>query len=61
MSQKPISSKVKVYESKNSYYAAISYSGYTNYSKEKILVYNSPYKFFNRKNEILIPINYNLK
>ena len=28
--------------------------------KEKILVYNSPYKFFNRRNEIIIPINYNI-
>ncbi len=80
---KPINSKVEVYESKNLFYASISYSGYTNSSKEKIiikkiksklfeqniqiigqekiLVYNSPYKFFNRKNEIIIPINYNVK
>ena len=80
---KPINSKVEVYEAKNLFYASISYSGYTNPSKEeiiikkiksklieqniqiigqeKILVYNSPYKFFNRKNEIIIPINYNVK
>ena len=77
---KPNDSKVKVYESENLFYAAISYSGYTNYDKErvmikkiksklleknieiigreKVLVYNSPYKFFNRRNEIIIPINY---
>ena len=79
---KPANSKVKVYETKNTYYAAIFYSGYTNSAKEKvmikkikskllkqniqiigkekILVYNSPYKFFNRRNEIIIPINYNI-
>jgi len=79
---KPINSEVKVYESKNLFYAAISYSGYTNadkektvikkiksklfeknieiIGKEKVLVYNSPYKFFNRRNEIIIPINYNI-
>ena len=78
---KPNNSNVKVYESENLFYAAISYSGYTNYDKErvmikkiksklleknieiigreKVLVYNSPYKFFNRRNEIIIPINYN--
>ena len=80
---KPNDSKVKVYESENLFYAAISYSGYTNYDKErvmikkiksklydknieiigkeKVLVYNSPYKFFNRRNEIIIPINYKNK
>ena len=80
---KPNDSKVKVYESENLFYAAISYSGYTNYDKErvmikkiksklleknieiigreKVLVYNSPYKFFNRRNEIIIPINYKKK
>ena len=79
---KPINSEVKVYESENLFYAAISYSGYTNadkektvikkiksklfeknieiIGKEKVLVYNSPYKFFNRRNEIIIPINYNI-
>ena len=29
--------------------------------REKVLVYNSPYKFFNRRNEIIIPINYKKK
>ena len=80
---KPINSEVEIYEAKNLFYASFSYSGYTNPSKEeviikkiksklieqniqiigqeKILVYNSPYKFFNRKNEIIIPINYNVK
>ena len=79
---KPINSEVKVYESENLFYAAISYSGYTNadkektvikkiksklfeknieiIGKEKVLVYNSPYKFFNRRNEIIIPINYDI-
>ena len=27
----------------------------------KILVYNSPYKFINRRNEILIPIEFEFK
>ena len=29
--------------------------------REKVLVYNSPYKSFNRRNEIIIPINYKKK
>ena len=76
----PLKSKVEIYESESGYYAAFSYSGYTNLKKEQsvikkgkillekkkiiyknqplVLVYNSPYTLFNRKNEILFPIEY---
>ena len=74
----PSKSNIKIYQS--GYYAAFSYSGYTNLIKEQsvikkgelllekkkiiyknqplILVYNSPYSLFNKKNEILFPIEY---
>lgn len=77
---RPQNKSVKIIQSKEAYFAAIEYGGYSNTSKinyytkllqeslEKnkikfkgppvILGYNSPYKFFNRKNEIIIEVNY---
>ena len=76
----PLGTKVKIYESKPGYFAAVRYGGYSNASKVKIhthrlmgemqkhklkaiskpvvLSYDSPYKVMNRRNEILIEINY---
>ena len=76
----PNDNSIDVFEGKSGYFAAITYSGYTDESKEIkfakklkkiltdfeidfieepiILVYNSPYKLLNRKNEILIPVIY---
>ena len=74
----PKNKNVKIVRSKEAYFAAIQYGGYSNISKVKlytdllkkslaqngikvnsspiILGYNSPYKFFNRQNEIMIEV-----
>tara|TARA_B100001175_G_scaffold310858_1_gene314493 strand:+ start:358 stop:861 length:504 start_codon:yes stop_codon:yes gene_type:complete len=74
----PKNKNVEIVRSKEAYFAAIQYGGYSNISKVKfytdllkkslgqngikvngspiILGYNSPYKFFNRRNEIMIEV-----
>jgi len=76
----PQNKSVKIIQSKEAYFAAIEYGGYSNTSKVNyytkllqesleenkikftgppvVLGYNSPYKFFNRRNEIIIEIDY---
>ena len=74
----PKNKEVKIIKSKEAYFAAVKYGGYSNSSKviyytkllkeslalknikvnggPIVLGYNSPYKFFNRRNEIIIEI-----
>ena len=74
----PKNKNVEIVRSKEAYFAAIQYGGYSNISKVKfytdllkkslgqngikvngspiILGYNSPYKFFNRRNEVMIEV-----
>jgi hypothetical protein len=76
----PQNKSVKIIQSKEAYFAAIEYGGYSNASKVNyytkllqesleenkikftgppvVLGYNSPYKFFNRRNEIIIEVDY---
>ena len=76
----PQNESVRIIQSKEAYFAAIEYGGYSNSVKTKyytqqlqkslkknkikvvglpvVLGYNSPYKFFNRRNEIIIEVAY---
>jgi hypothetical protein len=76
----PQNESLKIIQSKEGYFAAIPYGGYSNPSKVQYytqlllqalnknnirpignaveLGYNSPYKFFNRQNEIIIAVAY---
>lgn len=77
----PSHAAVELIQSKEAYFAAIQYAGYSNSSKVRyhtnllkesleqlgikvignpiVLGYNSPYKFYNRRNEIIIEVLYN--
>lgn len=74
----PTNENIRIIQSKEAYFAAIRYGGYSNISMAKyytsllkeslennkivvignpiFLGYNSPYKFFNRRNEIVIEV-----
>jgi len=76
----PNSQEVEAYISSPSYFAVISYGGFSNNKKEmlykeklretlrlnninsikptQILYYDSPYKFFNRKNEVIVEVDF---
>ena len=76
----PQNENVQIVQSKEAYFAAIGYGGYSTKSKSEyytkilkenlnenklkiqgdpiLLGYNSPYKFFNRLNEIIIEVAY---
>tara|TARA_B100001250_G_scaffold141374_1_gene120955 strand:- start:8661 stop:9161 length:501 start_codon:yes stop_codon:yes gene_type:complete len=76
----PNSKEVEAYISSPSYFAVISYGGFSNNKKEKlykeklketldsnnissiqppqILYYDSPYKFFNRRNEVIVEVDF---
>ena len=76
----PNSQEVEAYISSPSYFAVISYGGFSNNKKEmlykeklretlrsnnisstkppQILYYDSPYKFFNRRNEVIVEVDF---
>ena len=76
----PNSKEVEAYISSPSYFAVITYGGFSNSKKEKlykdnlkktlqsndiisikppkILYYDSPYKFFNRRNEVIVEVDF---
>tara|TARA_Y100000739_G_scaffold49984_1_gene39342 strand:+ start:3389 stop:3889 length:501 start_codon:yes stop_codon:yes gene_type:complete len=76
----PNNNEVEVYISSPSYFAVITYGGFSNNKKERlhkerlketlqlnnissikpplILSYDSPYKFFNRRNEVIVEVDF---